>query len=72
MSYFAIMIGVWLNLFPIISLIVFLSIPLMMKSGMGLQKNFDSVEDLVPYMSSTLMFSRITGVLFVISLLVEL
>jgi 1,4-dihydroxy-2-naphthoate octaprenyltransferase len=71
-SYFAIVIGVWLNLFPMISLIVFLSIPLMIKSGMGLQKNFNSVEDLVPHMSSTLMFGRITGVLFVISLLIGL
>ncbi|MDH3779588.1 MAG: prenyltransferase [Nitrosopumilus sp.] len=71
-SYFAIVVGVWLNLFPMISLIVFLSIPLMIKSGMGLQKNFNSVEDLVPYMSSTLMFGRITGVLFVISLLMGL
>ena len=72
LSYSAIVIGVWSNLFPMISLIVFLSVPLMIKSGMGLQKNFDSVEDLVPHMSSTLMFSRITGVLFVISLLVGL
>jgi 1,4-dihydroxy-2-naphthoate octaprenyltransferase len=71
-SYFAIVIGVLLNLFPMISLIVFLSIPLMIKSGMGLQKNFNSVEDLVPHMSSTLMFGRITGVLFVISLLIGL
>jgi len=71
-SYSAIMVGVWLNLFPMISLIVFLSVPLMIKSGIGLQKNFNSVEDLVPHMSSTLMFGRITGVLFVISLLVGL
>ena len=71
-SYSAIMIGVWLNLFPMISLIVFLSVPLMIKSGIGLQKNFNSVEDLVPHMSSTLMFGRITGVLFVISLLIGL
>ena len=77
-SYSVIMIGVWLNLFhyadgfPTISLIVFLSIPLMIKSGMGLQKNFNSVEDLVPYMSLTLMYGRITGALFVISLLIGL
>jgi len=71
-SYSAIMVGIWLNLFPMISLIVFLSVPLMIKSGMGLQKNFNSVEDLVPHMSSTLMFGRITGILFVISLLIGL
>ncbi|MHA7734898.1 UbiA family prenyltransferase [Nitrosopumilus sp. S6] len=69
-SYSAIIIGVSLNLFPIISLITLFSIPLMIKSGIGLKKTFDSVEDLVPFMSSTLMFSRITGALFVLSFLV--
>jgi len=71
-SYFAILIGVYAELFPLISLISFLSIPLMIKSGLGLKKNFDSVDELVPFMSSTLMFSRITGVLFVVSFLIPL
>ncbi|QDI89639.1 prenyltransferase [Candidatus Nitrosopumilus sp. SW] len=70
-SYCAIIIGVSLNLFPLISLITLLSIPLMIKSGFGLKKTFDSVEKLVPFMSSTLMFSRITGALFVLSFLVD-
>ncbi|RMW34612.1 MAG: prenyltransferase, partial [Nitrosopumilus sp.] len=52
------------------TLITFLSIPLMVKSGFGLKKTFDSVEELVPYMSSTLMFSRITGALFVLSFII--
>ena len=71
-SYCAILIGVALELFPIISLISFVGIPLMIKSGFGLMKNYDSVDELFPYMSSTLMFSRITGVLFVISFLIPL
>jgi len=71
-SYFAIIIGVSTNLFPLISLITFLTIPLMIKSGLGLRKNYDSIENLVPFMSSTLMFSRITGVLFVVSFLIGL
>ena len=71
-SYFTVSFGVWFNLFPMISLIVFFSLPLMIKSGIGLKKNFDSVENLVPPMSSTLMFGRITGVLFIISLLIGL
>jgi len=69
-SYFVIIIGVSLNLFPTLSLITLLSIPLMIKSGLGLRKNFDSIENLVPFMSSTLMFSRITGALFVVSFLI--
>ncbi len=71
-SYFAIIIGVSTNLFPLMSLITLLSIPLMIKSGLGLRKNFDSIGNLVPFMSSTLMFSRITGTLFVVSFLIGL
>jgi len=71
-SYLAIIIGVSANLFPILSLISFLSFPLMIKSGLGLQKNYDSIENLVPYMSSTLMFGRITGVLFILGFLIPL
>jgi len=69
-SYGALLIGVSTELFPIVSLISFLSIPLMIKSGRGLLKNYDSIDDLVPFMSLTLMFSRITGALFVVSLLI--
>jgi 1,4-dihydroxy-2-naphthoate octaprenyltransferase len=72
MSYIAIIAGVFANLFPLLSLICLLSIPLMIKSGLGLQKNYDSVENLVPFMSSTLLFSRITGALFVASFLFDL
>ena len=68
--YFSIIIGVSANLFPLVSLITFFSMPLMIKSGLGLKKNYDSIEELVPSMSSTLMFSRITGVLFVVSFLI--
>jgi len=72
LSYCVIIIGVSTNLFPILSLITLLTIPLMIKSGLGLQKNFDSIDNLVPFMSSTLMFSRITGILFVASFLISL
>ena len=68
--YSVILIGVSVNLFPLLSLICFLGFPLMIKSGLGLQKNYTFVNDLVPYMSSTLKFSRITGILFIISFLI--
>ncbi|MDH3311712.1 MAG: prenyltransferase [Nitrosopumilus sp.] len=71
-SYSAIIFGVSTNLFPLLSLISLLSIPLMIKSGLGLQKNYDAVENLVPSMSSTLLFGRITGALFVSSFLIEI
>ena len=71
-SYVAIVIGVSSSLFPLTSLISLLGIPLMIKSGLGLQKNYDSVDNLVPFMSSTLMFGRITGALFAVGFLVGL
>ena len=71
-SYSAIVVGISAGVFPLLSIISLLSIPLMIKSGLGLRKNYDAVDDLVPFMSSTLMFSRITGVLFVVSFLINL
>ena len=70
-SYCAILSGVLLQVFPLLSMISFLSIPIMMKSGLGLKKHYNSVDNLFPFMSSTLMFSRLTGVLFVISFLIK-
>ena len=71
-SYVVILIGVSVSLFPVLSLITLLSFPLIIKSGLGLQKNYDAVDELVPFMSSTLKFSRITGVLFALSFLFSL
>lgn len=66
-SYFAILSGILLGIFPSISLITLLGIPLLIKAGIGLRRNFDSVDELVPSMSNTLKFSRIVGALFVLS-----
>ena len=71
-SYVVILIGVSVSLFPVLSLITLLSFPLIIKSGLGLQKNYDAIDELVPFMSSTLKFSRITGVLFALSFLFSL
>ena len=68
--YSVILIGILFNLFPLLSLISLLSFPLVIKSGLGLQKNYNSVNNLVPFMSSSLKFSRITGILFVLSFLI--
>ena len=72
-SYLAILSGILAGLFPLPVLIAFFSLPLMFKSGLGLQKNYDTANitaDLVPYMSSTLMFGRVTGVLFAVGFLI--
>ena len=71
-AYTVIVIGVVLNYLPVLTLISLMSFPLIIKSGIGLQKNYDSVDDLVPYMTPTLKFSRLTGILFVISFLIPL
>ena len=68
-SYSVIMLGISIGVFPLLSLITLFSIPLLVKAGLGLKRNFNSVDELIPSMSSTLMFSRITGALFVLSFL---
>jgi len=70
-SYAVIITGASLGLFPTASLICLVTIPLMVKSGIGLQKHHSSVRELIPYMSSTLMFGRITGALFIASFFVS-
>jgi len=68
-SYSVIMIGISIGVFPLLSLITLFGIPLLVKAGLGLKRNFNSVDELMPSMSSTLMFSRITGALFMLSFL---
>lgn len=68
-SYSVIILGISIGIFPILSFITFFSIPLMFKAGFGLKRNYDSIDELTPSMSSTLLFSRVTGVLFVLSFL---
>ena len=67
-AYGIIIIGVMLNYLPFLTLISLMSFPLMIKSGIGLQKHFESINNLEPYMSLSLKFSRITGILFIIGL----
>jgi 1,4-dihydroxy-2-naphthoate octaprenyltransferase len=65
-------IGVWLQLFPTSSLIALIPIPLIIMAGIGLRKNYENTELLIPSMSKTLMFSRLSGTLFVIGILIGL
>ena len=71
-SYSIIIFGVFISVFPYLSLITLVSVPLMIKSGFGLKRNFNSVDELLPSMSSTLLFSRVTGAVFVLSFLHDL
>jgi 1,4-dihydroxy-2-naphthoate polyprenyltransferase len=62
--------GVVLQYFPMYSMITLFSIPLLVQSGKLLQKNYDNSDKIVSTMSKTLLFSRFTGTLFVISFLI--
>lgn len=71
-SYGTIIAGVITQTLPILSLITFLSIPLLIKSGLGLKRSFDDIEKLVPVMASCVSYGRITGTLLVLSFLLKI
>jgi 1,4-dihydroxy-2-naphthoate octaprenyltransferase len=68
-TYGLIIAGVLSELFPMFSLITIAAIPLIIKSGLDLKTAFDKEDKIVPVMSKTLTFSRITGALFAIGFL---
>jgi len=67
-----IILGVFLNLFPISSMIALVPFPLIILAGFELKKNYENQDLLFPSMSKTLMFSRLTGALFVLGILINL
>jgi len=66
-SIFAIIIEV----FPIHCLIILSTIPLVIKFGKKLKQNYEKLDKLLPIMSSTLVFSRVTGILLVVGFLLN-
>lgn len=64
-AYFAIVTGVLAGALPWLVLVTFVSAPLLISSWRGLARNYNSTDRLIPYMSSTLLFSRVTGALLV-------
>ena len=60
------------EIFPISCLIILVTIPLIVKSGHRLKQNYEQLTNLVPAMSSTLYFSRITGALLVVGFLLNI
>jgi 1,4-dihydroxy-2-naphthoate octaprenyltransferase len=64
-------IAVCFEVFPIFCLLILLTIPLIIRSGLKLKQNYDKIINLIPVMSSTLYFSRITGVLLIVGFLVN-
>lgn len=70
-SYGIIIAGVLSEVFPIFSLLTLVTVPLAIKSGLNLRTSFDNDEQMIPVMSKTLAFSRITGALFVVGFLIN-
>ena len=64
-------IAVIFEIFPVFCLIILSTVPLIIRSGLKLKQNYDKLTNLIPVMSSTLYFSRITGVLLVVGFLVN-
>jgi len=60
------------EIFPISCLILLATIPLIIKSGHRLKQNYEQLTNLVPVMSLTLYFSRITGALLIVGFLVNI
>ena len=64
--------GFFYEIFPIYCIISIVMFPLIIKAGLLLKQNFDNINKLIPAMSYTITFSRITGALFVIGFLLNL
>jgi len=64
--------GVLVQFFPVSALIALFPIPLIIYAGFGLKRNYENSDLLFPSMAKTLMFSRLTGALFVIGILMGL
>jgi len=64
--------GIFYEIFPIYCIISLAMFPLIIKAGLLLKQNFDDTNKLIPAMSYTITFSRITGALFVIGFLLNL
>ena len=69
LTYIMIAAGVLLGYTKLYSLISFVSIPFATRAIRYLHENNDKLENLVPAMTSTLLYSRITGILLAIGLL---
>lgn len=69
--YAIIMSGVLTHVLPILSLITLFTIPLLIKSGLSLKQNFDNLDKIVVTMSSFVSYSRITGLLLILSFLLS-
>ncbi|MEO9307050.1 MAG: prenyltransferase [Nitrososphaera sp.] len=60
------------GIFPTITLVTFATIPIAIKSGILLKRHYDNSEKIVDIMEKFVTYSRITGILFAISFVIEI
>lgn len=71
-TYGIIIASVILGIFPIISIITLLTIPVVIKFGTLLKQHYQNVENLVPVMQGFITYGRMTGALFVVSFVLDI
>lgn len=71
-AYGLILFGIIYDLLPIYSAIVFTTIPLIIQSSKKIKKSIDGLEEFILTMKATVLFSRLTGTLFVISIIIAI
>ncbi len=64
-------VSVILDVFPLFCISILLTFPLIIKSGKKLKTSYSKLSGLIPTMSSTLVFSRITGAIFFICFIID-
>ena len=69
--YSVIFISVYLEYFPVYTLLTLLAIPFVMKAGMKLKSNYNEIQGIIHSMSSTISFSRICGILLILGFLIN-
>ncbi len=71
-AYLFILGGVAKGAFPFFCLIAFATAPIIIRAGFKMKKSLDDIDKFIPIMKSTLLFSRITGALFIVGFLAYL
>ncbi len=69
--YILTIVSVILDVFPLFCISILLTFPLIIKSGKKLKTSYNKLPGLISIMSSTLVFSRITGVIFFICFIID-
>jgi len=70
-SYGIIIVSVLTHIFPTVSIITLLTLPIVIRSGISLRHKFDQVDEFVPIMKNFVSYSRITGALLVASFVID-